>query len=64
MSDWFSSMLDMQRELLRAQKAQIDAAQKMVDAGKQMTAMQQAGQKAAEANFAAWKQWAGFWGWK
>ncbi len=64
MSDWFSTAVEMQREILRAQKAQIDAAQKMLDAGEQMTALQQAGQKAAEANLAAWKQWAKFWGWK
>ena len=25
---------------------------------------QEAGQKAAEANLAAWKQWSQFWGWK
>ena len=64
MSDWFTSMTAMQRELLLAQKAQLDAAQKMLDAGKQMTALQEAGQKAAEANLAAWKQWSKFWGWK
>jgi hypothetical protein len=64
MSDVFSTMIEMQREILRAQKAQIDAAQKMLDAGKQMTVLQEAGQKAAEANLAAWKQWAKLWGWK
>ncbi|ATY31915.1 hypothetical protein [Sphingomonas psychrotolerans] len=64
MSDWFSTAVEMQREILRAQKAQIDAAQKMLDAGKQMSALQQAGQKAAVANLAAWKQWARLWGWK
>jgi hypothetical protein len=64
MSDWFSTAIEMQREILRAQQAQLDAAQKMLDAGKQFTSMQQAGQKAAEANMAAWKQWAGLWGWK
>lgn len=64
MSDWFSTAVEMQREILRAQKAQIDAAQKMLDAGKQMSAMQEAGQKAAEANLAAWKQWTKLWGWK
>lgn len=64
MSDWFSTAVDMQREILRAQRAQLDAAEKMFDAGRQMTKLQDAGQKAAEANLAAWKQWAGFWGWK
>jgi hypothetical protein len=64
MSDWFSTAVEMQREILRAQKAQMDAAQKMLDAGKQMSALQEAGQKAAEANMAAWQQWAKLWGWK
>ncbi|WP_188054707.1 MULTISPECIES: hypothetical protein [unclassified Sphingosinithalassobacter] len=79
MSDWFSTAVEMQREILRAQQAQMKAAQKMVDtsaqahrdatqqmldAGKQMEAMQQAGRKAVEANLDAWKAWASFWGWK
>jgi hypothetical protein len=64
MSDFFSTAIEMQREILRAQKAQMDAAPKMLDAGKHMTALQEAGQKAAEANFAAWKQWSSLWGWK
>jgi hypothetical protein len=64
MSDFFSTAIEMQREILRAQKAQMDAAQKMLDAGKHMTALQEAGQKAAEANLAAWKQWSSLWGWK
>ena len=64
MTDWLSNALDMQREMLRAQKAQIDAAQKMIDAGRQMTALQDAGRKAAEANLDLWKQWASLWGWK
>jgi hypothetical protein len=64
MSDWFSTAVEMQREILRAQKAHMDAAQKMLDAGKQMNALQEAGQKAAEANMAAWQQWTKFWGWK
>ncbi|MBO9624598.1 MAG: hypothetical protein J7500_17970 [Sphingomonas sp.] len=64
MSDWFSTALEMQREMLRAQKAQMDAAQKMLDGGRELMKFQEAGQKAAEANLAAWKQWAGLWGWK
>lgn len=64
MSDWFSTAVEMQREILRAQRAQLDAAEKMLDAGKRMNEFQQAGQKAAEANLAAWKQWASLWGWK
>ncbi len=64
MTDWFTLGLDMQRDLMRAQKAQMDAAQKLLDAGRDAMKLQQAGQKAAEANLAAWKQWAGMWGWK
>ena len=64
MSDWFTTAVEMQREILRAQKSQMDAAQKMLDAGKQFASVQEAGQKAAEANLAAWKQWSAFWGWK
>lgn len=63
MSDWFSTALDVQREMMRAQRAQIDAGQAMLDAGKRMAALQEAGQKVAEANLAVWKQWAGLWGW-
>lgn len=62
MSDWFTLATDMQREILRAQKAQMEAAQKMLDAGKQVTELQQAGQKAAAANLSYWRQWAKLWG--
>ena len=64
MSDFFSTAVEMQREILRAQKAQMDAAQKMLDGGRELMKLQQAGQKAAEANLAAWKQWSNLWGWK
>ena len=64
MSDWFSTAVEMQREILRAQRAQLDAAEKMLDAGRDFAKLQQAGQKAAEANLAAWKQWTRLWGWK
>ena len=62
MSDFFTTALKMQADMLRAQKAQIDAAQKLLDMGKTATRMQEAGQKAAEANLAAWKQWSALWG--
>ncbi len=64
MSDWMSTMVAMQRDLIKAQTAQFDAAQKLIDGGRQWTRMQEAGQKAVEANLAAWKQWVGLWGWK
>ena len=71
MTDWFSTAVEMQREILRAQKTQIDAVQKvhkdatdqMLETGRQMQAMTDAGQKAVEANLQAWKAWAKFWGW-
>lgn len=62
MSDWFTLATDMQREIIRAQQVQLDAAQKLIDAGKQVTDLQKAGQKAAEANLSLWKQWANLWG--
>ena len=62
MSDWFTLATEMQREIIRAQKAQMDAAEKALDAGQQMIDLQEAGQKAAEANLSYWKQWAKLWG--
>jgi len=64
MSDWFSAALDMQREILRAQRSQLDAAERMLDGARQLSAMQEAGQKAADANYDIWKQWMKFWGLK
>jgi hypothetical protein len=64
MSDWFSTALDMQREILRAQRSQLDAAERMLDGARQLSAIQEAGQKAAEANYDIWKQWMKFWGLK
>ncbi|WP_375287535.1 hypothetical protein [Sphingomonas sp.] len=64
MTDFFSTAVAMQKEILRAQQAQLDAAQAMLDAGAQGVAMQDAGRKAIEANARAWKAWAGLWGWK
>ena len=62
MSDFFTLATDMQREIIRAQKAQMDAAKKALEAGQQMIDLQEAGQKAAEANLSYWKQWAKLWG--
>lgn len=64
MTDWMTRSLAVQRDLIRAQQAQMDAAQTMLDAGRQMAAMQQAGLKAAEANLAMWRQWSAMWGLK
>jgi hypothetical protein len=61
MSDWFSTAIEMQREILRAQTAQIEAAQKLLDSaeGRDLTKI---GQQAADAQAEAWTAWARFWG--
>lgn len=64
MSDWFSCSVEIQREILRAQQAQVDAAREMLNAGERMVDLQQAGQKAVDANAKAWSAWARLWGWK
>ncbi|MFZ5749164.1 MAG: hypothetical protein ACOY45_16080 [Pseudomonadota bacterium] len=64
MSDWFSTAVEMQREILRAQRAQIDAAEQMLDGARKFASLQESGQKAAEANLKLWRQWAQLWGWK
>jgi len=64
MKDWLTLGVEMQRDLLKAQKVQMDAAQKWLDAGRDVMKLQQAGQKAAEANLDVWKQWSRMWGWK
>jgi hypothetical protein len=64
MTDFFSTAVAMQKEILRAQQAQIDAAQAMLNAGTQMVGTQEAARKATEANVRAWKSWASLWGWK
>lgn len=64
MSDWFSTAVEMQREILRAQQAQIDAAGRMLGAGERMQELQDAGKEAAEAHVRAWRAWARLWGWK
>lgn len=64
MSDFFSTAIELQRQMLLAQKAQLDMAQRMLDAGKQAAAAQNATQKATEESLKAWKSWASLWGWK
>ncbi len=61
MSDWFSTAVEMQREILRAQQAQIDAAQRLLD-GVETSDLTAIGQQAADAQRAAWTAWARFWG--
>ncbi|MES2338118.1 MAG: hypothetical protein V4537_08490 [Pseudomonadota bacterium] len=64
MSDFFSTALAFQQEILRAQQAQLDAARTMLDMGQQVAAAQARSHKAVEANVEAWKSWASLWGWK
>ena len=49
MSDWFSTAMAFQQEILRAQKAQLDATQRLIDMGRQATAAQQAGIDATQS---------------
>ena len=57
MSDFFSVAVEVQKEIIRAQEAQLDAAPAVLDAGAQAVAAQQAAQRVAEANAGAWVMW-------
>ncbi len=61
MSDWFSTAIEMQREILRAQQAQLDAAKKLLDTAETRD-MQEVGKQIADAQAEAWTAWARFWG--
>lgn len=61
MSDWFSTAIEMQREILRAQQAQLDAASKLLDTAEQRD-LGQVGKQVADAQTEAWTAWARFWG--
>jgi len=61
MSDWFSTAIEMQREILRAQQAQLDAAKKLLDTAEQRD-MTEVGKQVADAQAEAWTAWARFWG--
>ncbi len=62
MSDFFTTALAFQSEILKAQRAQIDAAQGMLDMGRQMLSAGEDGQRSAEANLKAWRSWTALWG--
>lgn len=55
MTDWFSASIRLQKQML-------DAGQHALGAGRSFVAMQEAGQKIAEANLAAMNAWAKLWG--
>ncbi len=61
MSDWFSTAIEMQREILRAQRAQVEAGRQALNTAEPLIAVQEATAKAAEANMAAWQAWIQFW---
>ncbi len=61
MSDWFSTAIEMQREILRAQQAQLDTAKKLLDTAETRD-MQEVGKQIADAQAEAWTAWARFWG--
>lgn len=61
MSDWFSTAIEMQREILRAQQAQLDAARKLLDTAETRD-VTEVGKQIADAQAEAWTAWARFWG--
>ncbi len=61
MSDWFSTAIEMQREILRAQQAQLDAASKLLDTAEQRD-LTEVGKQIVDAQTEAWTAWARFWG--
>lgn len=63
MSVVFSIVLEVQKEIIRAQQWQIDAAQTVFDAGAQAIAAQQAAAKIAQANACTRVVRANIWGW-
>ena len=63
MNDWFSTAMQLQRDLIRVQQAQMDAARAAMKQGETLIAMQDAANKAAKANVEAWHSWAKLWGW-
>lgn len=63
MSDWFKTATEAQRELFRAHEAQVDAVRRMLQAGGQAADFQDAGRRAAEAQWKAWLALAKLWGW-
>lgn len=64
MSDPFSPFIAAQREILRAQEAQIQAARAAIDAAGQAARLQKSGGQALEASTRAWLAWAKLWGWR
>jgi len=57
----FSAWVSFQEEMIKLQKAQLEAARKAMEAGKDLAAAQQAGEQAARASLKAWSSWLDLW---
>jgi hypothetical protein len=62
MNDAFNEMLNLQNGIIAAQKAQMEAVQQGLEAGGDLAKLQEAGQKAIDAQTSMWTSWLGFWG--
>ncbi|MET0270749.1 MAG: hypothetical protein ABW173_10005 [Sphingomonas sp.] len=62
MSDPFVAWKMLQDQMIAAQKAQMEAATKMLGMAAPMEGALKAAQNVAEANGKAWETWMGMWG--
>jgi uncharacterized membrane protein (DUF106 family) len=62
MNDAFNEMLNLQNEIIAAQKAQFEAMKDGLAAAGDLAKLQEAGQKAIDAQTTMWTSWLGFWG--
>jgi hypothetical protein len=64
MNDMVSALIQLQNEVIAAQKAQLEAMQQGLNAAGDFVKMRQAGAKAVEAQQKAMSSWMKLWGWK
>jgi len=57
----FSAWVDFQEQMLELQRAQLEAAKRAMEAGMDVSAAQEAAERAAKANIKAWQSWLGLW---
>lgn len=62
MSGGMNALFDLQREMIKMQERQIDAAQAMLKAGSDAVKLQKSGQHALETAVEANKAWLQLWG--
>ena len=62
MSDGITALFELQREMIKMQERQIDAAQAMLKAGSDAVKLQKSGQNAVETALEANKAWLRMWG--